>query len=33
MRGKKYFMHYIMSFDAFNNLVEELFPFLKLKCF
>jgi hypothetical protein len=23
---------YIMSFNTFNNSVEELFPFLKLKC-
>jgi hypothetical protein len=25
-------MHYIISFDVFNNLVEGLFLFLKLKC-
>ncbi len=33
MSDRKYFMHYVMSFDAFNNSVEELFPFLKLKFF
>ncbi len=26
-------MHYVMCFDAFNNLVEELVSFLKLKFF
>jgi hypothetical protein len=33
INDRKYFMHYVMSFDAFNNSVEKLFPFLKLKCF
>jgi len=27
MRDIKYLMHYTMSFDAFNNLVEELSSF------
>jgi hypothetical protein len=26
MRDKKYLMHYTMSFDVFNNLVEDLSP-------
>ncbi len=28
----KYLICYKMSFDEFNNLVEELIPFLKSKC-
>ncbi len=27
MRDRKCLMHYAMSFDTFNNLVEELSPF------
>jgi hypothetical protein len=33
MNDRKYFMHYVMSFDAFNNSFEELSSILKLKCF
>ncbi len=33
MNDKKHFMHYVMSFDAFNNSFEELSSILKLKRF
>lgn len=32
MRDRKFFLYYRMSYEAFNNLVEELTPFLKSQC-
>ncbi len=32
MRHRKFMGYYKMSFEAFNNLVEELTPFLQSQC-
>ncbi len=32
MRDRKFFLYYRMSYETFNNLVEELTPFLKSQC-
>ncbi len=32
IRDRKFLLHYIMNFEAFNNLVLELTPFLQSSC-
>ncbi len=32
IRDRKFLLHYRMSFEAFNNLVLELTPFLQSSC-
>jgi hypothetical protein len=31
-KNRKFLLHYIMSFEFFNNLVLELTPFLQSSC-